>query len=312
MITISVCVITYGHEKYIQQAIESILMQVTNFDLEVIVANDKSPDNTNEIIKSIVQNHPKGSLIKYLSREKNLGMMPNFLDAINKCTGKYIALCEGDDYWTDSLKLQKQVNFLENNEDFVLCFHNANVLDCKTNNSYLFVNGYNSSEYSAKDLFKNWLIPTASMVFRNVIRDNIPNFMIAATHGDLALQIYLNEFGRFYVINEVMSVYRINETSVTINSFSSIEHNNAHIKQLLLMNSFFKKKYDAEIKRRIFLYYLRNANSYRLQSFIRPFFWIFKAFLSSPFLVFYYKDKFINSLKNIFYTLRVYLKLKNK
>jgi glycosyltransferase involved in cell wall biosynthesis len=310
MIKISVCLITYGHEKYIQQAIESILMQVIDFDMELIVANDKSPDNTDEIIKSIIQNHPNGSLIKYLSREKNLGMMPNFIDAINNCTGEYIALCEGDDYWTDSLKLQKQVDFLDNNEEFVLCFHNADVFDYITSNSYLFVNNYNYSEYTAKDLFKNWLIPTASMVFRNVIRDNIPNFMISATHGDLGLQIYLNEFGRFYAINEVMSVYRINESSVTVNSFSSIQHNNAHIKQLFLMNSFFNKKYEIEIQRRIFLYYLRNANSYRLQSIIIPFFWLFKAVLINPSLVFYYKSKFVNSLKNIFYTLRVFLKLK--
>ncbi|WP_445730840.1 glycosyltransferase [Mariniflexile sp.] len=307
---ISVCVITYGHEKYIQQSIESILMQVCNFEMELIVANDKSPDHTDKIIKNIIKTHPKGSVIKYLNREVNLGMMPNFIDAINNCTGEYVALCEGDDYWIDPLKLQKQVDFLDENKGFVLCFHNAEILNSLTNESNLFVDRYDFSEYTAKDIFGNWLIPTASMVFRNVIKNSLPSFMISSTHGDLGLQIYLNEFGRFYAMKEVMSVYRINETSVTVNSFTSLEHNNAHINQLCLMNTFFKKKYEMQIQRRIFLYYLRNANTYRRESIIKPLFWVFKAFSLNPLIVFHYNKQFINSLKNIFYTIRVILKLK--
>ena len=114
--------ITYGHEKYIREAIEGVLMQECDFEVELILANDCSPDKTDEVIQDILKNHPKASWIKYLKHDKNIGMMPNFLFALNHCKGEFIAVCEGDDYWTDPLKLQKQVGFLEANPDYSICW----------------------------------------------------------------------------------------------------------------------------------------------------------------------------------------------
>lgn len=108
MVAVSVCMITYGHEKFIGQAIESVLMQQTNFAIELLIANDHSLDNTDQQIRHYIATHPKGHLIKYILREKNWQMMPNFINALQQCSGKYIALCEGDDYWTDPNKLQRQ------------------------------------------------------------------------------------------------------------------------------------------------------------------------------------------------------------
>ena len=304
--------ITKKNEKYIREAIEGVLMQQVNFDIELIIANDCSPDNTDTIVSEIIQNNPKIKWIRYFKNENNLGMMNNFIFALKQAQGEYIALCEGDDYWTDPYKLQKQIDFLEANSDYVLCFHNANVLNVKNNNLSLFVDQYKYSEYKAEDLFKTWLIPTASMVFKNVLGRSFPDFVIKATHGDLAIQVYLYEFGKFYVFDDVMSVYRINESSVTINSFSSLNHNNAHIEQLRLMDSFFDKRYNIQIKKRIYLYYLRNANLYRGESLVKPFSWILKAIALDPLITFYYKRKFINSIKIMFYTIRVFLKLKRK
>ena len=125
---VSVVMMTYGHENYIRQAIEGVLMQNCFFEVELIVANDCSTDKTDLIIKDIIQNHPRGNWIKYHHHEKNVGMMPNFIFALHQATGKYVALCDGDDYWTDPLKLQKQVGFLEENEEYVLCFHKIKIL----------------------------------------------------------------------------------------------------------------------------------------------------------------------------------------
>ena len=122
-IMVSICCITYNHENFIRDAIEGFLMQQTNFDYEIIIANDCSPDNTDSFVKKYINNHPKGKLIKYFRHDKNIGVMPNFIFALKQCTGKYIALCEGDDYWTDPYKLQKQVDFLEANLDYTICFH---------------------------------------------------------------------------------------------------------------------------------------------------------------------------------------------
>ena len=114
--------ITYGHEKFIEEAINGVLMQECDFDVELIIANDCSPDKTHEVIQNIIKTHPKASWIKYFRHEKNIGMQNNTLFALKECSGKYIAGCEGDDYWTDSLKLQKQVDFLDENKEYSICW----------------------------------------------------------------------------------------------------------------------------------------------------------------------------------------------
>ena len=126
---VSVCMITYGHEKYVRQSIESILMQKTDFDFELIISNDCSPDNTDQVIKDMINHHKRSKLIKYVNQEENLGMYDNFMFTINSAKSKYIAFCEGDDYWTDPMKLQKQVDFLESHPEFEVCFTNINIIN---------------------------------------------------------------------------------------------------------------------------------------------------------------------------------------
>ncbi|HAT80174.1 MAG TPA: hypothetical protein DCS17_01820, partial [Flavobacterium sp.] len=123
--TVSVCMITYLHENFIEQAINGVLMQKGNFEIELIIANDNSPDETNIIVQNCIVNHPNGSWIKYTHHKTNLGMMPNFVWALQQCKGKYIAICEGDDFWTDSFKLQKQIDVLVNYPNLAGCFHNS-------------------------------------------------------------------------------------------------------------------------------------------------------------------------------------------
>ena len=130
-VLVSVCVITYNHCDYIRQCFDGILMQQTNFPFEIIVNDDCSTDGTAEIIKEYELNHP--TLFKVTYQKENQyskgvrGMFPKF--CFPRAKGKYIALCEGDDYWTDPLKLQKQVDFLESNLDYVLVCHQYRIMD---------------------------------------------------------------------------------------------------------------------------------------------------------------------------------------
>ena len=113
--------ITYAHEKFIRRAVEGVLDQEGDVDFELIVANDRSPDKTQTIIKEIIQNHKEGEKIKYFHHKKNLGMMPNLIFALKQAKGEFVAMCEGDDIWIDPLKLRKQINFLEENPEYTLC-----------------------------------------------------------------------------------------------------------------------------------------------------------------------------------------------
>ncbi|MRS04686.1 glycosyltransferase, partial [bacterium] len=112
---VSVCMITYNHGPYIRQAIEGILKQKCSFPFEIIIGEDCSSDNTAEICREYASEY---QIIKLLPSGTNLGMLPNFFRTIDACSGKYIAFCEGDDYWTDPGKLGKQADFLEMNPDF--------------------------------------------------------------------------------------------------------------------------------------------------------------------------------------------------
>lgn len=205
---VSICMLTYNHEKFIREAIEGVLMQDCDFELEFILANDCSTDKTDYVIQNILKNHPKASCIKYVKQDENIGMMPNFVFAMNQCKGKYIALCEGDDYWTDPLKLQKQVNFLETNPDYVLCFHKVSIL--KTNGEIVddFITKVPENYETIETLARlgNY-IHTPSVVFRKVI-ERFPFEFEKSPIGDYFLYIMLAEYGKLKCLEEKMAIYR--------------------------------------------------------------------------------------------------------
>jgi glycosyltransferase involved in cell wall biosynthesis len=124
---VSVVMITYNHEKYIAEAIKGVLMQKCDFDIEFIIANDKSTDQTHQVINEIIDGTTIADHInlRYYNHPNNKGMMKNFIWSVQQAKGRYIALCEGDDYWIDPYKLQKQVNILEANPDLAMSTHEA-------------------------------------------------------------------------------------------------------------------------------------------------------------------------------------------
>ena len=204
---VSVCLITYKHEKYIRQAIESILIQKVDFPWEIIIADDCSPDNTRAIILEYYQKHP--DLIKLLFQEKNVGGGRNFVDLVKAAKGKYIAYIEGDDYWTDENKLQTQFDFLETSPSFSLCYHKTHSIHTY---SIDFIPGIcNEGDPPVSGIYDllttGWFIKSCSMFFRNI---PLPEDFEKLYVGDYPLHILLAHKGPFGFIDKVMGTYRSN------------------------------------------------------------------------------------------------------
>jgi glycosyltransferase involved in cell wall biosynthesis len=230
-ILVSVAMPTYGQEKFIAEAILGVLSQRCDFKVELIVADDCSPDNTEEIVRNIIETHPKGSWIKYTKHPKNKGAIPNFIWALQQATGKYIAICEGDDYWTDPSKLQKQSNFLEENQDYVLCFHKVKVLVKSGELVDDFITRVPENYELRKTLVENSnYIHTPSVFFRNIIVSeyNSPEFHNSPI-GDYFLYLILSLHGKIGYIQETMGVYRHG-----VGIFSSLDHLK-HLKASVLL-----------------------------------------------------------------------------
>jgi glycosyltransferase involved in cell wall biosynthesis len=199
--------ITYAHENYIEQAINAVLMQECDFEVELIITNDCSPDNTDGVIKKIIKNHPRSSWIKYIKHDKNIGMMTNFVFTFNEARGKYIAICEGDDYWTDPNKLQKQIDFLENNSEYNLVGHHA------TDSNSKLIGKHEKDSFSFEDIYyRTLIIPTASLVFRNNIV--FEDWITKVYGGDKAI-IFLNaKKGKLKILPFLGSFYRLHSGGI--------------------------------------------------------------------------------------------------
>jgi glycosyltransferase involved in cell wall biosynthesis len=214
--TVSVCMITYGHEKFIEQAINGVLMQECDFEVELIIANDSSPDQTDDIIQNILENHPRAAWIKYIKQEKNIGMMPNFIFAMKKCESEYIALCEGDDFWTDPLKLQKQVDFLEANPEYVMSGHDAYVVNEKGTQirDSIFCN-FHKIDYTKEQLINSPFLMPLTMCFRNVIKE-FPKEFLKVKNGDVFLISVLGQYGMSKFQEDIIPAsYRVHSGGVS-------------------------------------------------------------------------------------------------
>lgn len=197
---VSIHMITYNHEKFIEQAIESVITQKCDFNIELIITNDKSTDKTDEIIVNIINTHPHSNRIKYFSHKKNLGMVANYMFTLGKCQGKYIAFCEGDDYWTDPFKLQRQVNFLESNTSCIGFCHNFKTID--SNNNTLeesFINFQDKKNIDTYDIIAGASVATLTTVIRNIFNENpFPKITTKIGNLDTLIYAWVSTFGYFY------------------------------------------------------------------------------------------------------------------
>jgi len=202
---VSVVSITYNHERYIRDALDGFVAQQTDFPVEVIVADDASTDDTPKIITEYANRHP--DLFVPILRSRNVGLHGNLTGALSATRGEYLAFCEGDDYWTDPLKLTKQVRFLDRHPETSVCFHPARVIwEGDTSKETKFPSIYLRGNMSVNTLcLSNFISNTSQMYRRLPDCDNIPAGFAAtdwylhmrhALHGDVAM------------LPETMSVYR--------------------------------------------------------------------------------------------------------
>lgn len=202
--------ITYNHEKFIREAIEGVLMQEVEFAVELIIADDASPDSTELVVKNIIQNHKNGHWVKYIKHSENKGMMGNFLWALGQCKGKYIALCEGDDYWIDPLKLNNQVKYLEDNDECVATYHDCKILSTSGDllKDFITKKNFCSDRSGLFDIaiYGNF-IQTPSFVFRNQFQ-KLPSYFSELEVGDFFLYLHLAQFGNFKSLDFTGAVYR--------------------------------------------------------------------------------------------------------
>jgi glycosyltransferase involved in cell wall biosynthesis len=213
---VSVCVPTFQHEKFIAQMLDSVIMQQTSFDYEIVIGDDGSTDQTPAIIQRYIERHPR-LFQAYLHKENQGPAEPrefagrnNVLQLLKACRGEYVALCEGDDYWTDPLKLQKQVDFLDANPDFSICHHNVRVIYEDGSPEHLFNSEQQKSVSGIEDiLMDNWFMATASWLYRNhFLTTDFAEWHHKAASGDWAVIIQIAKHGKIQYLPEVMGVYR--------------------------------------------------------------------------------------------------------
>lgn len=213
-IKLTILCITYNHASYIRKALDGYLMQKTDFKFEIIINDDASNDGTTDIIREYTNKYPE--IIKPIFHEENQyskGPNPAITYWVPNMNGKYIAVSEADDYWTDPNKLQIQVDFLDSHPDYIMCFHNAEVLSDKEEDRHMY-DHLESREYKGIEIYKKWTIPTCSVVYRNEL--NIPLDVYKDVYfGDIFLFLNLSERGRIYCINKKMAVYRRAEGGVS-------------------------------------------------------------------------------------------------
>jgi glycosyltransferase involved in cell wall biosynthesis len=246
---VSVCVITYNHEKFIRQCLEGIMMQETAFPFEVVIGDDCSTDNTRLIIQEFVEKYP--DVIKPVYQPVNVGGARNAYEfCYPKLTGKYIAVCEGDDYWTEPSKLQRQVDFLELNPEYVFCFHRVNGID--EDNSVISEQAVSENPvlYNWKAIF-HLSIPTLSVVFRKCF-DTIPPEMFNVKSGDTFLFGLLSKYGDAADLGFSGGVYRKHKGGV-FSPKSQFEQFRQSLETRRLMRncSAFRKEQKTEIAREI-------------------------------------------------------------
>ncbi|MCK5018989.1 MAG: glycosyltransferase [Candidatus Peribacteraceae bacterium] len=212
--TVSICCITYNHESFIASALNGFLIQKTIFPFEIIIRDDCSTDNTAKIIKDYVAKYPQ--LIKPIFEKEN--QYSNGIKStpvcIAKARGKYIALCEGDDYWQAPYKLQKQVDFLENNDEYVATYHNSTIVDEK-NKLIANVQFKNARDYTADEMLcSEAIILTNTVMFRNKNIKHPPAFD-SVVNGDMCLWHLLGKYGACkYLGNIKPAAYRIHSGGI--------------------------------------------------------------------------------------------------
>ena len=276
---VTIICLTYNQEEYVRDCLEGFLSQQTAFPFEILIYDDASTDSTPDIIKQYVTRYPE--IIKPTLYEKNnysqgLGYV-GLYTGIREARGKYVAYCEGDDYWCDSQKLQKQVLFLESNPHYIICAHetlfvNEQCPECgRLLFSQLTKNLFISTtrrKYSFEDSLTGNIFHISSLMYRNKPLI-LPSWISRISACDMVLYMLLAHDGDMYVLPDVMSVYRGHASSLTSSDEeygTAIRFYKLSIQVLRLMNRFWGRMHQKIIYPKISRYYVECSIDYLRKS----------------------------------------------
>jgi len=251
--TVAIFMVTYNHEKYISNSIEKIISQETNFKFKLFIGEDCSKDNTKSICLDYAEKYP--DKVEVIANEQNniKKNIDNVWRAIFSSGAKYVAICEGDDYWIDPHKLQKQVDFLDANPDFSLCFSGVDVIDEIGLKRPDIFPPLPKQEFTMEDVVTTGycFIPTASLFFRNILPNPLPSFYTNAFSGDIALHLLLTDKGKAKYFPENMAVYRHHSGGITKSEKHVKESDYREFLLYIQANEYFNRKYDKIFRKRL-------------------------------------------------------------
>lgn len=251
-IMVSVYCLAYNHEKYIKDCLEGFVKQKTNFKYEVIVHDDASTDNTANIIKEYAERYP--DIIKPIWQEENqysqgVEIVDKFIGPLLK--GKYVAICEGDDYWCDEHKLQRQVEILENHPEYIACVHQTKTANSSTGEVGLYSKLRKSGVIEIEKMLRDRgpVYHTSSLCYHKEALEEKPDFCyIVKGIGDYPKEFALALQGDIYYLNKVMSVYRqFTESSWSLKVKNDILEKEKYYQEIIALlkavDSYSKYKY---------------------------------------------------------------------
>lgn len=262
-IMVSVATTAYNHEPFIQEAIDSVMMQEADFDYEHVIGEDCSTDHTREVVSEYQRQ--RSDTVRVLLNEENLGGRRNLVQVLEACQGKYIALLEGDDYWTSPDKLRKQVDFLEAHPECAICFHDvskeyeAEALKPKHENPRSY-----KSFYTLEELLVGNFIPTCSVLCRRSLFGDFPQWFYTTPTGDWPYHVLNAHYGTIGYIGEVMAVHRVHAASVW-SPRSIVERRRGMLHTVEIFRQNLDPKYDRVLEDSLALWHLKLLNALRLE-----------------------------------------------
>jgi len=263
---VSICCTTYNHDAFISMALDGFLMQKTDFSFEILIRDDCSTDNTAEIIREYVKKYPH--IIKPIYETENqfskgVKAMPILY---RQALGEYIALCEGDDYWTDPLKLKKQYSVFKGSGNISICFHSAEELDCSKGTRKVICKHFSSDKKVLIDDVisgRGGYMPTASIMFKNTYVSEMVETFEGAPIGDYFMQVYMSSLGGVYFLSDSMCVYRRNSIGGwTSRQKEQSARQSYYLEMVSAIDTFAQNFEDVKLKEQLYLVLRFYAQSY--------------------------------------------------
>jgi glycosyltransferase involved in cell wall biosynthesis len=308
---VSVCIITYNHENYIRQAVESALAQETDFPIEILIGEDLSTDSTRELVLELGKSHPQA--IRTFLSTTNRGPNKNLTHLLKETRGRYIALLEGDDFWISTHKLKKQVEFLEQHPECTICFHRVErYLQTEDRVLGAWPDPDPPAITSLEELLKLNFIHTCSVLYRNIV-ESIPEGYTELPIGDWPLHVLYAQKGSIGYLAETLSRYRIHSKSL-FSPLTTLQKTEAVLKVREFMYPLLTEKHQKILGPVILDYFyqlagmsLQNQDPARARQYLRKGLAYFRHFRSYPGRSAYLKrclHAFLPRVYNIFSRLR--------